>query len=181
LDIIVVIPSNITEISANALRGTDAYHIVSIDFSQANSLNTIGSQACMYNRYLTGILEFPASLKVIDKSAFNGCENISGIVLPETLEIIGTTEAGGVFRDCSNLQFVRVTGGDPNAAFELPETLQLIGKQSCYKCTALPANTTVTIPRAVTFLGSEIFHYTTSVTTIIVETENASNYNSSAF
>lgn len=113
----VKIPSGVTEIASNALRGTSAYHIVSVDFSEAASLKAIRSQAFMYNTYLSGELVLPESLKTLEKSAFNGCTGLTGITLPSGLETLGTTDSGSVFNGCSGLLYIKVTGGDPGAVF----------------------------------------------------------------
>ena len=163
--------------------GVGSYAIVSVDFSQATSLTTIKSQAAM-NTSLAGVLDLSnTKLETIEKSAFSGCTGITGVILPQTLRYMGTQDgtSGSVFKQCSALQYVRVAGGDPDVVFELPENLEVIGKQSFYKCTGLPENTTVKIPASVTIVGSEAFYYTPNITTIIVETENAASYDGAAF
>lgn len=62
-----------------------------------------------------------------------------------------------------------------------PKQLEVIGRQSFYKCTGLPAGTAVTIPASVTYVGSEAFYHTDPITTITVETDDASAYDGGAF
>ncbi len=194
----VTIPSNVTTIANDGFRdsyspdktnygavtsndGVGNYHIVSLDFSKADKLTTIGNQACMRNTYLSGELKLPASLKTLGKSAFSGCSGLTGVVLPAGLKELGSTDAGSVFKECTGLQYVRTAGGNASAAFELPASLQILGKHSFYKCTGLPAGTTATIPVSVTYMGSEVFHYTPAITTIRVLAADASGYDGGAF
>lgn len=163
---------------------TDKYEVVSIDFSEATSLKTIGNQAAMGCTSLEGVLDLSnTKIETIGKSAFSGCTELTGVILPSTLEVIGTEDAnsGSVFKGCSGLQYVRVEGGDPDAAFELPNALKVLGKDSFYGCTGLPDGTTVIIPESVEKIGSQAFYNTSKITNIILETEDASGYHGTAF
>ena len=195
----VTIPSDVTTIANDGLRdsyssdkkrygafiGNDnlgRYNLAAVDFSQAVNLKTINNQAAMSCTALTGVLDLSRTkIETLGKSAFSGCTGIEGVILPETLKSIGSKDAGNVFHSCSGLKFVRTAGGDPQATFELPKQLEVIGRQSFYKCTGLPAGTAVTIPASVTYVGSEAFYYTDPITTITVETDDASAYDGGAF
>lgn len=160
---------------------TNKYNVVNIDFSKANSLTVINNQAAM-GCSLTGVLDLShTKLETLGKSAFSGCTGLTGVIFPETLKNIGSTDSGSVFNGCTSLQFVRTANGNTNAIFELPKTLEIIGRQSFKECTGFPANTTVSIPASVTFVGSEAFYQSPSITTIFVETANASAYEGGAF
>ena len=157
------------------------YNIVNLDFSEASSLTAIGEQAAM-RCPVEGVLDLSnTKVETIGKNAFKECTGITGVILPSTLKNIGSTSAGSVFHSCSGMQFVRTAGKNSEAVFELPDNLEVIGKQSFYKCTGLPANTAITIPASVTHVGSEVFNYTPSITTITVKTDDASNYDGKAF
>lgn len=160
---------------------TNKYNVVNIDFSKANSLTVINNQAAM-GCSLTGVLDLShTKLETLGKSAFSGCTGLTGVIFPETLKNIGSTDSGSVFNGCTSLQFVRTANGNTNAIFELPKTLEIIGRQSFKECTGFPANTTVSIPASVTFVGSEAFYQSPSITTIFVETANVSAYEGGAF
>lgn len=195
----VTIPSDVTAIANDGLRDSYSsdkkrygavtynddlgrYNLAAVDFSQAVNLKTINNQAAMSCTALTGVLDLSRTkIETLGKSAFSGCTGIEGVILPETLKSIGSKDAGSVFRSCSGLKFVRTAGGDPQATFELPKQLEVIGRQSFYNCTGLPAGTAVTIPASVTYVGSEAFHHTDPITTITVETDDASAYDGRAF
>ena len=161
---------------------TDKYEVVSIDFSEATSLKTIGNQAAMGCTSLEGVLDLSnTKIEAIGKNAFKDCTGITGVVLPSTLKKLGDESSGSVFYGCIGLQFVRVANADSDADFELPEGLEVLGRQCFYKCEGFPNDTTVIIPKSVTYVGSEVFHYNTKITTIIVETDDASRYDGGAF
>lgn len=84
---------------------------------------------------LTGLLDLShTKITYIGKSTFNGCTNLTGVIFPSSLKYIGDQEGGSVFKDCTDLQFVRVTSKNYDAAFELPDTLESIGYQAFYNC-----------------------------------------------
>ncbi|BDF57242.1 hypothetical protein CE91St36_00590 [Christensenellaceae bacterium] len=161
---------------------TDKYTVLNIDFSNATSLKTINNQAAMYCSSLTGVLDLSHTrLETLGKSAFNGCTGLTGVLLPSTLKNIGDNSSGSVFNECTGLQFVRTANGNSSAIFELPKTLEVIGRQSFKGCTGFPINTTVSIPASVIFVGSEAFYQSPNITTILVETTDASTYDGGAF
>lgn len=160
---------------------TDKYAIVNIDFSNAKSLITIDEQAAL-GCSLSGVLDLSGTkVETIGMNAFRGCTGMTGVILPSTLKNIGSTSSGSVFYGCSGLQFVRTAGKNPEAVFELPDHLEVLGNQAFYKCTGLPADTAITIPASVTYVGNEVFNYTPSITTIVVKTNDASHYHGKAF
>ena len=203
LSLSVGIPANVVVVANDALRDswslekerrgavvdydgggvyTDKYHIVKLDFSDATGLTTINNQAALNCSEISGVLDLSnTKVDTLGKSAFSGCTGITGVILPTTLKNIGSTESGSVFRGCTGMEYVRTAGGDADAVFELPETLQTIGRQSFYRCTGFPDNTSVTIPSSVTYVGSEAFYHADSITDIFVETDDASSYDGAAF
>lgn len=188
----ITIPNNVTKIandgfkdsyrsekkSNNAVTSNDnigRYDVVSLDFSQATSLVNIGEQAAKDNTYLSGVLDLSkTAVTEIGKSAFSGCSNLTGVILPSTL----VTLNNAVFNSCSGLEFVRVADGDTTAAFELPDSLITIGNQ-CFK-SAFTAPFDIVIPETVTAVGSEAF-YTNNVHTIVVKAADLENYDGGAF
>ena len=195
IEISLTIPSEVTTISNDAFRANYTYvkdnkgcitenkfKVVSVDFSNATNLIKIENQVAMECSSLLGTLDFSnTKLEYIGKSAFNGCKNLTGVILPQTVKNIGDASSGSVFSDCTSLQFIRVAGGNPSANFELPNHLKTIGYRSFYNCSSLPANTTAIIPESVTFIGNEAFNRSNNITTILIQTDNASGYGDVAF
>lgn len=160
------------------------YTVVAIDFSQASGLTTIKSQAAMYCP-LSGVLDLSATkITTLEKSAFNGCTGLTGVILPATLEVLGAADgsSGSVFNGCTGLQFVRTAGGDANATFELPQGLRVIGKQTFKDTFSKGADLKVHIPASVEIVGSEAFYSNSAFSQIFVEREDdLDGYNSGAF
>ena len=129
IEISLTIPSDVTTISNDAFRAnytyvkenkgcitTNKFKVVNIDFSNATNLIKIENQIAMECSSLHGTLDFSnTKLEYIGKSAFNGCKNLTGIILPQTVKNIGDASSGSVFSDCTSLQFIRVAGGNPSA------------------------------------------------------------------
>ena len=189
------IPDQVTAIAENGFRdnytpdkkkysavstndGLGGYIVTSVDFSQAVSLRTIKSQAAM-GCALSGVLDLSnTQVSVIEKSAFNGCKGLTGVILPSTLEELGTSSSGSVFNGCSGLEFVRTAGGNPSADFELPERLTTIGRQ-CF-LNAFAKEMDAVIPASVTTIGLEAF-YTDQIHHVVVLAQDLSGYDGSAF
>lgn len=161
------------------------YKLTAVDFSGADRLERIESQAFLRNDALSGVLTLPSSLKKLGKYAFSSCTALEGIVLPAGLEEIGNSSEGSVFMGCTGLTFVRTAGGDPNAVFELPASLQSIGQYAFKQCFAPSVKTAVRIPASVSYIGAEAFKNNSlgylPITTIIVERQDASGYIGDAF
>ncbi len=184
LKISLAIPESVKEIGSYAFDAANnpKYTVVKLDFSNAKNLIKINTQAFKGCIELTGVLDLSnTKLESLGKFAFCECKGLTGIIFPQTLKEIGNTDGGSVFKDCTNLQFVRVAGGNPSANFELPNHLETIGYQSFYNCSSLPANTTAIIPESVTFIGNETFNRSNNITTILIQTDNASGYGDVAF
>lgn len=136
------------------------YKVVSIDFSNATSLETIDSQAAM-GVSLQGVLDLSkTSVKNIGKSAFSGCTGLTGVILPDTLEVLGAVDgkSGSVFNDCTGLQFVRTASSDTDTVFELPSNLRVIGKDTFKDTFSNVEDIIVRIPASVDIIGSQAFY-----------------------
>lgn len=74
-----------------------------------SGIKTIGVQAFSYNQYLSGILELPEGLTSIDNNSFDNCMSIEGLILPETLEFIGSY----AFNGCSVIGSIECKSTQP--------------------------------------------------------------------
>lgn len=160
------------------------YNVVSIDFSKATALTTIKSQATM-NCMLSGVLDLSNTrITTIEKSGFSGCSGLSGVILPSTLEILGASDgsSGSVFNGCTGLQFVRTAEGDPEAKFELPSGLKVIGKQTFRNTFPKEADLKIKVPASVEIIGSEAFYSNSCFSQIYIErSDSYEGYDSGAF
>lgn len=135
----------------------------------SNGLKEIGSWAFMGCTSLESI-EFPASLKSVDRSAFESC-GIKEITIPETLEILGRN----AFTDCINLEnviFPNNTEIINRGVFsrctklkkiDLPEYINSIGREAFYGCTGLEE---ICIPDSVESIGMAAFCDCTNLNSI---------------
>lgn len=197
----ITVPNNVSTVAANAFRDSYSsekekhgavtsndnlgrYNVVAIDFSQAVSLTTIKSQAAL-RCSLTGVLDLSnTKISTIEKSAFSGCNGLTGVVLPNTLQVLGATDgsSGSVFNGCTGLQFVRTAGGDPGAIFQLPDVLKVIGSQTFKNSFAKGADIKIKIPASVEIIGSEAFCSNSAFSQIYIERQGGyEGYDSGAF
>lgn len=197
----ITVPNNVSTVAANAFRDSYSsekknygavtsndnlgrYNVVAIDFSQAVSLTTIKSQAAL-RCSLTGVLDLSnTKISTIEKSAFSGCNGLTGVVLPNTLRVLGATDgsSGSVFNGCTGLQFVRTAGGDPGAIFQLPDVLKVIGSQTFKNSFAKGADIKIKIPASVEIIGSEAFYSNSAFSQIYIERQGGyEGYDSGAF
>ena len=127
------LPSTLTEISNAALRETDISEIV-----------------------------IPASVKIIQGSAFYGCKNLKKVVF----ESDKLDELHGCFQNCTSLQSIKLpryvglssydmfSGCTNLTSVTLPENLKELYDGTFENCIKL---TTINIPASVTKVGSHVF------------------------
>lgn len=161
------------------------YNMVAIDFSEATSLTTINNQAAMRCSYLSGVLDLShTKITTLGKSAFSGCTGLTGVILPDTLVVLGEADgsAGSVFNGCTGLQFVRTARSDKDAVFELPSGLKVIGNQTFQSTFPKGANLKIQIPASVETIGSQAFYSNSAFSQIYINRESGfSGYNKDAF
>ncbi len=190
------IPDNVTKIANDGFRSNFTYDkrkykavttydnlgdykVVSIDFLEATNLTTIDYQAAMGVTSLKGVLDLSnTQVTTIGKSAFNGCEELTGVILPNALKVLGTQDgsSGSVFNGCTGLQFVRTANSDENTIFELPVSLKVIGKQTFENAFASDVLVSIAIPENVEKIGSEAF-YTDQIQHISIMKKSTSSWN----
>lgn len=104
-----------------------------------------------------------SDVKSIEQFAFNGCVNLTSVVLPENLTSINNY----TFMDCSKLTNI-----------EIPSTVTKIGNYAFYNCSEL---TTITIPSSVTSIGSYAFGNCKNLNVIIDNSKDAVTIDKNAF
>jgi hypothetical protein len=90
------------------------------------------------------------SVIAIGESAFENCNELQSVTLPESVTTIGTY----AFRNCTSLQSVT-----------LPESVTTIEDYAFYRCTSLQS---VTLPESVTTIGRYVFYGCTSLQSVIL-------------
>lgn len=132
-----------------------------VDFSTANNLTKINNQAFMNATALHGELDLShTKITTLGMSAFSGCTGLTGVILPDTLEVLGAADGsvGSVFNGCSGLQYVRTASGSKTADFELPSNLKVIGRQTFRNAFTSTASIVGRIPDSVEIIGLEAFY-----------------------
>ena len=159
--------------------------VAAIDFSQATNLTTIKYQAAMRCSDISGVLDLSnTKVKTVEKSAFSGCTGLTGVILPQTLEVLGTSDgsSGSVFNGCTGLKFVRTAGGSETADFELPSGLKVIGKQTFRNTFPSGSDLKIRIPASVEIVGSEAFYSNSAFSQIYLNRESGyTQYDKGAF
>ena len=123
-------------------------------------------------------------IKTLEKSAFSGCTGLTGVILPQTLEVLGTSNgsSGSVFNGCTGLEFVRTAGGSETADFELPSGLKVIGKQTFRNTFPSGSDLKIRIPASVEIVGSEAFYSNSAFSQIYLNRESGyTQYDKGAF
>lgn len=81
------------------------------------NLAVIGAKAFAYNWRLMGVLEIPDGVVNIAPGAFAQCKSLEGVILPSSLESIGSeasyNEDGGAFQNCFGLGSIVCKGTMP--------------------------------------------------------------------
>ena len=177
------IPDTVTKIEEVFNSGYYRFGDVigAIDFSNATSLETIGDYAFAQQTHLTGVLDLSnTQVSVIGKSAFNGSA-ITGVILPNTLTQLGTsdTDGGATFASCKQLRYIRTASSDGNAVFELPASLTSIGRDSFRDSFANPIQ--IKIPATVEAIGRQAFDSANIKQIVVERTSGFSHYSARPF
>ena len=109
-----------------------------------------------------GIITFDGDVTMIGDDAFNNCDKLTGVTLPESVTSIGKK----AFYGCDGL-----------TEFIIPDSVTEIGKYAFYSCDKL---TSVTIGDSVTTIGDHAFFYCTSLTSVNIP-DSVTTIGSNAF
>lgn len=155
-----------------------------VDFSTANNLTKINNQAFMYATALHGELDLShTKITTLGKSAFSGCTGLTGVILPDTLEVLGAAngKSGSVFKDCTGLEFLRTASSGSDVIFELPANLKVIGKDTFKDNFREGTELKVHIPESVEIIGFQAFYNDKFAQIYIDRQSGYDGYDSGAF
>ena len=164
-----IIPNSVIEIGQSSFRGCSNMENIYVD---TNNTNYISQNGVLFNKKETELIYYPdakagtciipVGVTEIVEFAFEGCENLTGIVIPDSVTSIGDY----AFRDCSSLPSITMPNRVTNigeGAFEtcnslttitIPEGIKSIKDYTFESCQSLKS---VTIPIRVTSIGNHAF------------------------
>ena len=162
----VTIPDSVNSIGLKAFEGCtsieDVYvesleSYLSIYFAYNNSEPSTNPMYYASNLYvggklLSGDIAIPSNIDfaVIPQYAFHNCKNISSVIIPNSVVMIG----GGAFAGCTSLQSVTI-----------PDSIKYLADYFFQDCTSLQS---VTIPNSVEYIHSWAFSGCTSLASIAI-------------
>ena len=141
------IPDDITELNCFAL--SDCYNITSVTFGENSQLTSIGDGAFNWCESLESIT-IPDSVTSIGEGAFCCCAKLTSITIPDGVKSIGNH----AFAGCSALESITI-----------PDSVLNIGDSAFAECTALES---ITIPDSVLSIGYSAFEGCTALKNITI-------------
>ena len=178
----VSIPNSVTSIGDGVFRHCDAL----TSFTLPNSVTEVGygifedieNSPTVYNstcfvklKYShSGAYTIPAGIKTIAGGAFEDCEGLTSVTMPNTVTSIGEA----AFASCAGLTSITISNNVTTieeATFKksgltsitIPSGVKSIGEEAFERCTSLAS---VTIPSSVTSIVKDAFHACNNLTSI---------------
>ena len=153
--------STISEIK-EALQSLSSKIYVNLDLSETTGLTSIDEKAFDDCDGLAGI-SIPDSVTTIGKNAFDDCDSLTSITIGDKVTSIGEK----AFYDCDSLISITIGNG-----------VTEIGNYAFYSCSKL---TTATVGSGVTNVGYSIFDYCSSLTTLTINTADNCLYSKNIY
>ena len=144
-----------------------------------NSVTSIGNRAFAYCSSLPSVT-IPNSVTSIGNDAFYGCSYLFDITIPNSVTSIGRDafRGTGIYNDNSNwendvlyIDNCLIDAKESiSGTYTIKENTRLIADYAFEGCSKLTA---ITIPNSVTSIGNSPFGYRSSLTSVVVESGNA--------
>ncbi len=149
----ITIPDSVTSIGRGAFSGCSSF--TSITVMDGNPIYHSAGNCLIETECKTliagcnsSIIPTDGSVTSIGEGAFDYCECLTNITIPDSVTSIGDY----AFSNCSSLTSITI-----------PESVTNIGNSAFYNCRSL---TSITIPDSVTSIGAYAFYYCSSLTSI---------------
>lgn len=143
----IILPNSITNIGDEAFLNTEYYNNTK---NWENDVLYIDNYLVAAKKSISGDYKVKEHTKLISSGVFENCVSLTGVVIPDSVIIIG----GVAFSGCSSLQEVVI-----------PDSVTSIGNAAFYYCSSL---TNITIPNSVTNIDVGTFEHCTSLTSITI-------------
>ena len=123
-------------------------------------VQSIGDRGAFWGCNSLTSLTLPSSLQSIGDGAFSGCSSLTSLTLPSSLQSIGY----GAFDGCNSL-----------TSLTLPSSLQSIGDYAFGWCSSL---TSLTLPSSLQSIGDSAFYGCDSLSTLYIPTGTEAHFKS---
>lgn len=155
----IIIPSSVTVIEAEAFMYCS--NLRSVSFANESKLNEIGSSAFQGCENLEDIT-IPEGVEIIGAEAFWECSNLESIVIPEGVTVLERA----LFNLCSNLETVII-----------PSSIERMEEGVFYDCYKLQ---NVKLPNGLLYIGPSVFHDCQAITSMYIP-DSVTSIGSGAF
>lgn len=195
------IPSSVTSIDANAFVCYNYLESISVDegnttYDSRDNCNAIIETATNSMILCCKNTTFPSTVTSIGRQGFNRCDNLTEIVIPESITSVesicecrnlvsvflpNSLTTMPSFQNCRRLRVVNIpesVTAIAGSTFEncgslteitIPEAVTYIGSRAFYNCYSLA---TLNIPNSVNFIGNNAFEWCSGLVSITVAEGN---------
>ena len=166
----ITIPDSVTRIGYSAFHSTGYYNNSS---NWQNNVLYVGKHLIKAKSTLNGNYIIKNGTKTIADYAFESCENLTSITIPDSVTSIGNY----AFRGCASLTSITIPDSVTSigngvfshcgrlVSIELPDNITNIGFGAFFDCYSL---TSIVIPDSVNSIGSSAFKYCDKLTAITI-------------
>ena len=162
----ITIPSSVTSIGGDAFGSCESLTSINVD---SNNEKYMSDNGVLYTKDKKTLIQYPSKkegteylisqgVESIGDHAFEGCENLINITIPDSVTSIGLC----AFEGCSSLTNITIPNG-----------VTSIGFCAFYNCTSL---TSITIPNSVTSIGDYTFGKCDSLSVLCKRNSYAEQY-----